>query len=102
MHNERGIALGIVTVMAFVLALASAALMTVGLSRGSTSAKERKRLQARYVAEAGLVWAMQRLWVDPDFCVTNSVLDLNGVKTKVSLADCGVGNTQTITSKVVY
>ena len=103
MYNERGIALGIVTVMAFMLALAAAALMTVGLSRSSTSAKMRNRLQARYVAEAGLVKAMQKLWVDTAYCppAPGDSVPLGGLEAKVSMTDCA-GTIRTISSKVVY
>lgn len=63
-HDERGVALGIVILSAIVFSVAAFAVLTMSLSRAQTAELTEDRLRARYAAEAALVWAMQRLWVD--------------------------------------
>ena len=56
--NERGIALGLVIITAMVFSIAAFAALTMSMARINQSAYNVRRLQARYAAEAGLVWAM--------------------------------------------
>jgi hypothetical protein len=65
--GERGLATLLVTVItAFVFSLAAFAVLLMGLSRAQQNSPiDPNRLRARYAAEAGLVWAMAKLWDDP-------------------------------------
>jgi len=104
--RERGAALGLVIITAVVFAVAAFAALTMALSRAQVANTiGPERLRSNYAAEAGLVWAMERLWADPtwgsgvggppDLVVPN---DMNGdgviapgegVSVDVQIAACG-------------
>ena len=67
--RERGAALGFVIAIAalFAIAVFAALVMALSARQHSTEFYE-QRLRARYAAESGIVWAMQRLWADPTEC----------------------------------
>ncbi|MBI4323625.1 MAG: hypothetical protein HY596_05060, partial [Candidatus Omnitrophica bacterium] len=60
------------------------------------------RLKAQYAAEAGLVWAMQRLWQDQAYCGAPDPPVINGLNVDVTVTSCGAGNTHTLSAKVLY
>ena len=65
--NERGVALGAVIMTAVVFSVAAVAALTMVLSRANLlKFADESRLRARFAAEAGLVWAAQQLFEDPD------------------------------------
>jgi len=65
-RNNRGAALGLVIVTAAIFAVAAFAALTMALSRAQVATViGPERLRASYAAEAGLVWAMERLWTTP-------------------------------------
>ena len=101
LKGERGVALGMVILIAVVFSIAAFTVLIVVLSQARVAAFYKKRVKAQYVAEAGAVWAMQQLWVNPAFCGPGSVT-LNGQTATVTVSNCGVGNTQTVKSKVTY
>ena len=68
-NTERGVALVLVAVTAIIFSVAAFAMLTVALSAARrTWLGSEQRLRAKFAAEAGLVWAMQRLFVDPANC----------------------------------
>ncbi|MBI4322761.1 MAG: hypothetical protein HY596_00620 [Candidatus Omnitrophica bacterium] len=100
--NERGVALGMVIVMALIFAVAAFGVMTLSVSRSQTSGLQAHRLKAQYAAEAGLVWAMQRLWQDQAYCGEQDPPPINGLTVDVTVTNCGPGNTHTLSAKVLY
>lgn len=101
MNNERGIIMAIVLVTAILFTTASFAIMAVSLSRMSVVSSAYNRYQSQYVAEAGLVWAMQQLWVNPSFCASGSTVVLNGRTATIDMSNCGT-SLATISSVVTY
>ena len=101
-NDERGVALGMVIVMALIFAVAAFGVMTLSVSRSQTSALQAHRLKAQYAAEAGLVWGMQRLWRDQTYCGETDPPTLNGLNVDVTVTNCGPGNTHTLSAKVLY
>ena len=68
-NNERGAAVLILLVIgAIVFAVMAYAVLAMSVSKKDLSHYEEDRMRARYAAEAGMVWAYQRLWADPDYC----------------------------------
>jgi len=63
--NEKGIIFGLVIASAFVFSVAAFMVLTMTHARFQRVGFETQRLKAHYAAEAGLVWAMQQLWVTP-------------------------------------
>lgn len=64
------IVLGAAIIAAILFSVAAFAALSVGLSGRQRSLQITEgRLRAQYAAEAGLVWAAQRLWADPDILV---------------------------------
>ncbi len=101
MNNERGIIMAILLVTAVLFMTASFAILAVSISRISVVKKAYDRYQSQFVAEAGLVWAIQQLWVDPDFCTSTDTVILNGRTATVIMSDCGT-SLVTISSVVTY
>jgi len=101
-NNERGMALGMVIVMALIFAVAAFGVMTLSVSRSQTSGRQAHRLKAQYAAEAGLVWATQRLWRDQAYCGTPDPPAINGMSVDVTVINCGAGHTHALIAKVLY
>lgn len=67
--TKRGVALVLVAVTAIIFSVAAFAMLTLALSAARRPGLgSEARLRAKYAAEAGLVWAMQRLFVSPSAC----------------------------------
>jgi len=101
MRNERGIILALLFVGAILLTTAAFAVMAISVNRLSIVRKSYDRYQSQYAAEAGLVWAMQQLWVNPSFCAAGETVVLNGRTATVNMANCG-SSLATISSAVTY
>lgn len=88
--NERGIALGVVIMMSLVFGVVALGALMLSSSRSQTSSLQSHRLKAQYAAEAGLVWAMQRLFNTPTqaFASGNTDLTINGIAVDVILPAC--------------
>ena len=68
-HDERGMALGIVLMTSIVFAIAAYGVLTMAVSRAQQEDFfGDRRIRAHMAAEAGLVWAMQKLWADSNEC----------------------------------
>ncbi len=66
-------------ISAFVCSIAAMSALVVALGQGQ-SAKEfhTDRLAARYAAEAGIVWAMQKLWANGSTCFHEAGVEDDG------------------------
>ncbi len=101
-RHERGAILGIVLLSSLVFSVASLAVLTMASSRAQATHRDATKLRARYAAEAGLVWAMERLWVNPAYCGVPDPPPINGLTVDVNVTNCGTGNNQAVTATVTY
>ena len=107
-HEKRG---------AFLIAMALISAVTGGIAAWSVlfvataQARQaglfRERTDARYLAEAGLVIARERLWASPAYCGGTESVDINGdgtgdVNVAVTVTNCGAGNPHQVTVQAVY
>ena len=63
--SRKGMALAIVIFTALVFSVAAYAVLYLSLGLRERSDFHKRNIKARYASEAGVVWAMQRLWADP-------------------------------------
>jgi hypothetical protein len=100
-RNQHGIALGLVIIIAMMVSIAAFGVLMMGVTNARTGGLSQDRLAARYAAEGGVVWAMQKLYANPNFCGTQGV-PVGALTATVTVSSCGAGNTQKIQSKVSY
>ena len=87
--GERGIALGVVIITAVVFSVAAFAILTLSMGGAQQAGSYARRLKARYAAEAGLVWATQRLWGTPTWTSSAGTdLTVGGMNVDVTLSAC--------------
>jgi len=89
--RERGFVLGAVAVSSIVFSIAAFTALTVALSgRRQSGLFHEQRLRARDAAEAGLVWAAQKLQADPSFSSEAGNVDVtvDGVEVDVVVPPC--------------
>ena len=102
MRNERGaLVLGAAILLAVVCSVIAYVLLMMASADVMRSHRVAEGIRADYLAEAGMVWADQRLWRDPTFCPTNLPVNLEGRTVLVSVTNCGTARQQVIT-QVVY
>lgn len=97
MASRKGIALYLTIMVALIGALAGLTMLTVAISHIKRSQFWHQRGRARYLAEAGLVLARERLFIDPDYCGGTESLDTNGdqvgdTPVTIGISNCGEGN----------
>ncbi len=102
MNNRRGMALGVVILSAVVFSIAAFVMLTMAMSQARLRNLSERRFRAKYVAEAGLVWAMEQLWANPAYCGVPDPPALQGLNADVTVTNCGTGVDQAVNSKVVY
>ena len=100
MRGERGAVLGFAMMAAFVASIVAYLILQLATSQARHAQFYRNHASARYASEYGLVWARQQLLVDPNFCVANQTLPLNGMTVTVNVTNCAPPHT--ITSQVTY
>ena len=115
--NTRGAALVIVLVSALIFSIAAFGVLTMAVSRAQqVDYVSETRIRARFAAEAGMVWATQRLWATPGWppgCVPGNdqaapvwTIDTDGAgplpptNVNVMVRNCGPGFLHTLESKV--
>ena len=59
--------MGLVILMALVFSVAAYAVLFMVMSLKQRAGYHEHNLRARYAAEAGMVWAMQQLWINPNW-----------------------------------
>ncbi len=69
--RRRGIALITVIVAAMVFSIAAYAVLFMSMGMSNRQSFNEKSVRARYAAEAGIVYAMQKLWKDPPTIAAN-------------------------------
>lgn len=112
-RGEQGFALMMVLITAVIFAVAAFAALTIAVSgTQQMTVISDDHLRARYSAEAGLVWAMQKLWVNPAECFggspnftidTDGAGPLPGTGIDITATPCpGPGVSGTLSAKVTY
>ncbi|MBI3322043.1 MAG: hypothetical protein HYZ91_07245 [Candidatus Omnitrophica bacterium] len=99
--NARGSALMVVMVTALFSAVAVYIVLFMTFSESAQSKFYRLRLPAQSAAEAGIIWAQQRLWVNPSYCGFPDPPPMNGFTVNVTMTNCGTP-TPTIHARVDY
>ncbi len=120
MRNDRGAVLGITIMTALICGIAAYAVLFTSVSEARHTKFMKGRVGARYLSEAAIVYARERLWQNPAFCLTNQpvTIDTNGsgvlgdavgvppepdkVVDFVTISNCGAGNQHVITARVDY
>jgi len=94
--RERGAVMTIVVGVALVASVLAYGILYLAVANASRNQFYTDRGPARYFAEAGAVWAMQQLWVDPAWNAPGGV-DISaqvgapaGTTVSVSYPVCGV------------
>ena len=101
--NERGIVLGMAIIAAIIFSIAAFAMLMMAMNqRRRIKEFDVDRLRARYAAEAGLVWAQERLWVDPNFCGGPLPTKVNDLDVTVTVSPPCPGATHQIKASVTY
>jgi len=110
-REQRGAALAMVLAVAVCFSIAAFTALILALSRPRTKDFYKRRAVAQYAAEAGLVWAMQRLWNEagtpyPPGCPVGGTgtdtVTVNGVPSTITVTNCGAGRNHTVKSKVTF
>jgi hypothetical protein len=91
-----------VLVIGALASISAYAVLMLARSQALQARFYRERVRGRYTAEAGIVWAQQRLWNDPTYCGSPDPPVMDGLAIDVSVTNCGVANTHVISSKVTY
>ncbi len=108
--DERGAALGLVIASALVCSIASYYILRLAVSQSMGANFFQGRAESRYLAEAALVWATQKLAVDPTYCGSDVRLDTNGdgvadandaPTITVKVSNC-TGNSHVLSAKASY
>ncbi len=101
MRNRRGAALLLAMVTALLCGIAAYSVLFAAVSAARQGKLFRERTQAQHAAEAGLVWAMQRLWQGPvDFTAGTTDLVVDGIPVDV-VGACAAQPCQ-LDAKVLY
>ena len=101
LRNGRGAALWIVIVTALICSVAAYTMLMMAVSQARRGQFYANRTKARYAAEAGLVWAMQRLWQAPtNFTAGTTDVTVDGMNVDV-IGACNPGPC-TLQAKVMY
>lgn len=121
MHNQRGAILGILIPAALVSAIAAYAVLQASVSEARHAAFVRGHVEARYLSEAAIVIARQKLWDEattpyPAGCTGGNIgtdmvavesVDTNGdgtgdVNINVTVTNCGPGNRHAVSAQAIY
>ena len=65
--GQHGSVLAMVIIGAVIFSIAAYAMLNLSLSRTQSVRYNIDRYRARYAAEAGMVYAMQKLWANPNW-----------------------------------
>lgn len=89
-RDERGFALVMATLIALLTAISVYTILTMVLAQARQGASVMGQQQAQYAAEAALVWAQQRLFIDPTWSSAdgNTDVTIGGVPIDVVIPPC--------------
>jgi len=114
MTRQRGSAMAVILVGALIASIAAYSVLLMTTSQSHQAQFTRKRMQTRYLVEAGYVLANQQLLANPNYpgCVTPGTtppaviefIDTNGdgvaaapdPTVTITVTNCGLGNTHQI------
>ena len=102
MSSERGMILAVTMMMALVASIVLYGVLQLAVSQGRQGRFFRSRTTARYLAEAGMVLAYERLQANPFYCpVAPELVDTTGdgvgdTPVTITVTNCGAGNTHEI------
>ncbi len=118
MRNDRGAVLGITIMTALICGIAAYAVLQASVSEARHTKFMKGRVGARYLSEAALIIAKEKLWNEattpyPPGCAAGGMMtmtelvDTNGDGTgdtpvNVTITNCGAGNQHTIAAKATY
>ena len=95
--------IGVVIISSLLFMLASAAALSSSLSnRSRVKTYSSDRLRAYYATEGAVVQAMQKLWVNPNYCGETfaASANTNNLPVVVTVTNCGPGNDHQISAQV--
>ena len=95
-RRSRGTILTVAVLTAFVCSIAAYLVLFLAICQARQARFYKQRLRARYVAEAAVVWAQQRLWLDPAYCNGAIPPVLEGYQPQATVTNCGTGNTHLV------
>ncbi|MDP3703952.1 MAG: hypothetical protein Q8R78_06150 [Candidatus Omnitrophota bacterium] len=94
--SDRGMILAVTMMMALVASIVSYGVLQLAVSQGRQGRFFRSQTTARYLAEAGMVLAYERLRAAPGWCGGTEQLDANGNGTledwervTIAVTNCG-------------
>lgn len=103
MARQRGSAMAVILVGALVASMAAYSVLLMTTAQSHQAQFTRKRMQTRYLVEAGYVLASQKLLADPNYCGNTEFIDTNGdgpaapdPTVTITVTNCGPGNTHQI------
>ena len=100
-RKPRGTILTVAVLTAFVCSIAAYLVLFLAVCQARQARFYKNRMRARYAAEAAVVWAQQRLFADPAYCIANGDGPvLEGYQTKVTVTNCGAGNAHVVRGRV--
>ena len=101
MRQERGTVLAVAILTAIVCSIAAYLVLFLAISQARHARFYHQRVRARYATEAAIVWAQQRLWVDPPLCSQNwiNAPAMEGYQVQVKVTNCA-GNTHQIQTRI--
>ena len=105
LRSRRGIALAAALMFALIASISAYVLLFMAHATARQSYIFRKRAESRFASEAGVVWALQRLWPDTAYCGVPDPAPgtfIPATTVDVTMTTCGAGNAHRITSKVTY
>lgn len=107
-RSNRGAILVFVMGTALVCAIAAFTVLLMAVSNARHARSTRERVKARYLAEAGQVYARERLWTEPAYCPGAPVtLDTDGdgvadTPVAITITNCGPNLRHQIITSVTF
>lgn len=105
MRKERGAVLALAVGVAFIASVSAFVILQLAIASSRRAQFYREQSHARYAAEAGIIWAQQRLWADPNYCGNPdppSATFTPAVNVDVTVSNCGAGNLHVVNATVTY
>lgn len=101
---DRGAILAVTLMMALLAAIVAYTVLQLAVSQGRQGRFFRTQTTARYLAEAGMVFAYERLREEPDYCPDPTapvLVDTDGdqvgdAPVTIVVTNCGAGNVHEI------
>ena len=121
-RHSRGIALLIVLISALIFSITALGVLALAVNRGrQITFVSEARIRARFAAEAGLVWATQRLWNNPtkfpspccnvgcagtpqkvSWPIDTNADGVNDETVDITVTNCGGDRFHTLSAKVIF